>query len=244
MRSSKKFLIIPVTKTPALLFPYREGINLSVKLLMGCFCNYFFSVQMKTGGFVIWRKKDTLVIYRGVDYHSKRSSKGHVALYGGLTSDTQQPSLGSAHIHPPEHNGHAREEKVRGETGGKAVIWMDVGECSAPVNGSLYERETDRLLDGLGPRFEDWWMRKPLPVDADLLPEVIPGFNPPLRMCPLNERSKITDDELTYLRKLAHPLPTHFVLGILLPIKLISRVLVQNKLLSKYKLQSLHRCFL
>lgn len=81
------------------------------------------------------------------------------------------------------------------------------------VSGSLYERETDRLLDGLGPRFIDWWMHKPLPVDADLLPELVPGFKPPFRLCPPYDSAKLADSELTYVRKLAHPLPTHFVLG-------------------------------
>ncbi|KAK4477685.1 hypothetical protein RD792_016932 [Penstemon davidsonii] len=88
----------------------------------------------------------------------------------------------------------------------------------SPPNGkwessSLYERESDRLLDGLGPRFVDWWMQKPLPVDADLLPEVVPGLKTPVRLSLLCPRSKLTDAELTQLRKLARPLPTHFVLG-------------------------------
>jgi hypothetical protein len=54
-------------------------------------------------------------------------------------------------------------------------------------------------------------------TDADLLPEVFPGFTPPFRLCPPHARAKLVNDELTYLRKLAHPLPTHFVLGITLP---------------------------
>ncbi|KAK6923543.1 RNA-binding, CRM domain [Dillenia turbinata] len=81
------------------------------------------------------------------------------------------------------------------------------------VSGSLYERESDRLLDDLGPLRIDWWTPKPLLVDADMLPEVIPGFRPPFRMCPPDVRPTLTDDELTYLRRIAHPLPTHFVLG-------------------------------
>lgn len=84
------------------------------------------------------------------------------------------------------------------------------------ANGSLYERETDRLLDDLGPRFIDWWRPKPFPVDADLLPEDVPGFQTPLRLCPPHSGAKLSDYELTYFRKLAHPLPTHFVLGTLL----------------------------
>ncbi|OWM64422.1 hypothetical protein CDL15_Pgr020389 [Punica granatum] len=171
-------------------------------------------VEEKTGGLVVWRRKDTLFIYRGVDYHSKRSSERDGGLYNGQISDTQQMSSGSADIRPVEYNGRAMDKEFKGVTGQwEDFIFMSAGKSPASVDKSLYERETDRLLDSLGPRFEDWWMRKPLPVDADVLPEVVPGFRPPLRMCPPNERSQLTDDELTYLRKIAHPLPTHFVLG-------------------------------
>ncbi|XP_020094505.1 chloroplastic group IIA intron splicing facilitator CRS1, chloroplastic [Ananas comosus] len=79
--------------------------------------------------------------------------------------------------------------------------------------GTLYERETNRLLDGLGPRFIDWWWKKPLPVDADLLPEVVPDFRTLFRQCPPGVRPQLRDNELTYLRMLARPLPTHFALG-------------------------------
>lgn len=52
-----------------------------------------------------------------------------------------------------------------------------------------------------------------MPVDADLLPEYVPGFKTPFRQCPPGVRPTLADDELTYLRKLARPLPTHFALG-------------------------------
>ncbi|XP_062192068.1 chloroplastic group IIA intron splicing facilitator CRS1, chloroplastic isoform X2 [Phragmites australis] len=81
-----------------------------------------------------------------------------------------------------------------------------------PVKGTLYEREVNRLLDSLGPRFVDWWWNTPLPVDADLLPEFVPGFKTPFRQCPPGVRPTLADEELTYLRKLARPLPTHFAL--------------------------------
>ncbi|KAK9106216.1 hypothetical protein Scep_023060 [Stephania cephalantha] len=87
------------------------------------------------------------------------------------------------------------------------------------VSGTLYEREADRLLNGLGPRFVDWWWPKPLPVDADLLPEVIPGFMTPYRCCPPRVEPKLTDDELTNLRKFARYLPTHFALVQLLALQ-------------------------
>ncbi|KAI7728759.1 hypothetical protein M8C21_028688 [Ambrosia artemisiifolia] len=131
-------------------------------------------VEIKTGGLVIWSKKDTLVVYRGCNYNDYKHVTGTIYQTVG---------------------GHDDKEETM------------------PVQGSLFEREADRLLDGLGPRFIDWWMPKPLPVDADLLPEVVPGYKPPSRLYPLSGRSKLTDTELTHLRKQAYHLPTHFVLG-------------------------------
>ncbi|KAL9690325.1 hypothetical protein QQ045_010722 [Rhodiola kirilowii] len=95
----------------------------------------------------------------------------------------------------------------------KSQIFKEIKLNDVMVHGSLYEREADRLLEGLGPRYADWWMLKPLPVDGDLLPEVIPGYMPPPRRSPPYGKSSISYHELTYLRKLAQPLPTHFVLG-------------------------------
>ncbi|KAL2480149.1 CRS1/YhbY (CRM) domain-containing protein [Abeliophyllum distichum] len=40
--------------------------------------------------------------------------------------------------------------------------------------------ELNLLLDKLDPRFIDWSGPEPLPVDADLLPAVVPGYRPPL----------------------------------------------------------------
>ncbi|XP_027349462.1 chloroplastic group IIA intron splicing facilitator CRS1, chloroplastic isoform X2 [Abrus precatorius] len=140
-------------------------------------------VETKSGGLVVWSKKDALVVYRGCNH--QLTTKGSSIL----------------------RTNHYGMNWV--ESASKGIQDMN---CQ-PVCGSLYERETDRLLDGLGPRFIDWWMHKPLPVDADLLPEEVPGFHPPFRLCPPHSSAKLTDYELTYFRKLAYPLPTHFVLG-------------------------------
>ncbi|GJN27346.1 hypothetical protein PR202_gb15363 [Eleusine coracana subsp. coracana] len=73
--------------------------------------------------------------------------------------------------------------------------------------------EADQLLDGLGPRFSAWWGYEPLPVDADMLPAVVPGFRRPFRLLPSGVPPKLTDREMTILRRLAHPLPFHYALG-------------------------------
>lgn len=76
-----------------------------------------------------------------------------------------------------------------------------------------YEDEMDKLLEGLGPRYEDWPGDGPLPVDADLLPGIVPGFQPPFRLLPYGVRSTISVKEATSLRRLARVLPPHFALG-------------------------------
>ncbi|KAK4396908.1 CRM-domain containing factor CFM3, chloroplastic/mitochondrial [Sesamum angolense] len=73
--------------------------------------------------------------------------------------------------------------------------------------------ELDLLLHELGPRFIDWSGREPLPVDADLLPAVVPGFKTPFRLLPHGTRQALRDKEMTYLRRTARLLPPHFALG-------------------------------
>ncbi|XP_074278819.1 CRM-domain containing factor CFM3, chloroplastic/mitochondrial [Silene latifolia] len=80
-------------------------------------------------------------------------------------------------------------------------------------NPTAEEREYNDLLDGLGPRFGDWWGTGLLPIDADLLPQTVPGYKPPRRLLPVGMRVGLTNAELTDLRKLAKTLPCHFALG-------------------------------
>ncbi|KAK4838817.1 hypothetical protein QYF36_016639 [Acer negundo] len=181
-------------------------------------------LELKTGGLVVWSRKDTLVIYRGSSYQS--TSKSSKNMHSWLAGGQEAPLSKLSHLSLENKVGISRMKSnitttVDENMNRKDVIedvvprsiFMEGNFGNNPIDRSLYEREGDRLLDGLGPRFVDWWMWKPLPVDADLLPEVVPGFRPPFRRCPPDGRSKMTDDDLTYLRKLAHPLPTHFVLG-------------------------------
>lgn len=173
-------------------------------------------LELKTGGLVIWTKKDAHVVYRG------DGSKSSVKMCPRSADDQEAPLSKSTHLHL-EKKVNVSWIKSNTATLDQNRSLKDGEENSLPtsifmdknlrIDKSLYEREGDRLLDGLGPRFVDWWMWKPLPVDGDLLPEVVPGFKPPFRLSPPDARSKLTDGELTYLRKLAHPLPTHFVLG-------------------------------
>ncbi|XP_042504782.1 chloroplastic group IIA intron splicing facilitator CRS1, chloroplastic [Macadamia integrifolia] len=162
-------------------------------------------VETKTRGLVVWCKKDTLVVYRGCNHQSSTLKIIHGESKDQMTT-SQVKSVGFATIDNMAAKGRILDSLSSG-------FCVEENEAMQSVSGTLYEREADRLLDGLGPRFIDWWRPKPLPIDADLLPEVVTDFQPPFRLSPPNERPKLTDDELTYLRKLARPLPTHFVLG-------------------------------
>ncbi|XP_073288950.1 chloroplastic group IIA intron splicing facilitator CRS1, chloroplastic [Primulina huaijiensis] len=163
-------------------------------------------VELKTGGVVVWSKKDFLAVYRGCNYVSR--SRHHPKIYQNPNCDRQRSSSSMNYEKSTTIDQLNFVDSSPGEMShGKDGKWEI--QCIAP----LYERESDRLLDELGPRFVDWWMPKPLPVDADLLPEHSPGFKTPFRLCPPHTRSQLTDSELTYLRKIARPLPTHFVLG-------------------------------
>ncbi|XP_022737625.1 chloroplastic group IIA intron splicing facilitator CRS1, chloroplastic-like isoform X2 [Durio zibethinus] len=183
-------------------------------------------VEMKTGGLVVWSKKDILVVYRGWTWIHGLTSKFSLMEYSSCFANGQEISSSAVSRLTSGNTINMSQEKSNLRALGRSLYREDREKESTPTSiyikgdennrtvvGSLYERETDRLLDGLGPRFIDWWMRKPLPVDADLLPEVVPGFRPPLRLSPPNTRSKLNEAELTYLRKLAHPLPFHFALG-------------------------------
>lgn len=178
---------------------------------------------MKTKGLVVWSKKNALVVYRGSNYqlNLKPFRNMRPRLVAGADASnykiTQADSEDNLIISAVKFHENATGEKLSRKDGeidsSPTGIFMQEMADSEPVNGSLYEREADRLLEGLGPRFIDWWRPKPLPVDADLLPEIVPGYRPPFRLCPPHTRPKLTDDELTNLRKLAYALPTHFVLG-------------------------------
>ncbi|XP_022884358.1 chloroplastic group IIA intron splicing facilitator CRS1, chloroplastic isoform X2 [Olea europaea var. sylvestris] len=163
--------------------------------------------EVKTGGLVVWNKEDFLAVYRGcnyVPYSRNYSNISHKSVSDQENLSSNMSYQNTCHFSLITSSGSSQYKINDGIEGD----WENLH-----INISLYEREADRLLYGLGPRFVDWWMPKPLPVDADLLPEVAPGFKPSFRLCPPRTRSKLTDAELTYLRKLTHPLPTHFVLG-------------------------------
>ncbi|KAL3535608.1 hypothetical protein ACH5RR_004069 [Cinchona calisaya] len=160
-------------------------------------------LQSRTGGLVIWRSGSSVVLYRGMGY-----KLNCVQSYTKQTQDKEKKYESSG----VQVNNFAQS------IGNTYSTEPSSTEPSQYLN-NLSDKELkdlseiNLLLDELGPRFKDWSGREPLPVDADLLPAVVPGYKPPFRLLPHGIRHGLYDKEMTYLRRTARILPPHFALG-------------------------------
>lgn len=170
-------------------------------------------LERKTGGLVIWRSGSIIILYRGANYkypYFDRNAvdeslvpsldnlaQGHKEDKGFVVHLRTSHGMLDTHVHQSLIKGVGSPERVRFQLPGETQL----------------EEEADKLLDGLGPRFTDWWGYEPLPVDADLLPATVPGFRKPFRLLPYGVKSNLTNREMTILRRLSRPLPCHFALG-------------------------------
>ncbi|CAA6661328.1 unnamed protein product [Spirodela intermedia] len=148
-------------------------------------------VERRTGGLVIWRSGSVMVVYRGSSYKRPPRSK---LIYGQSNPMESSVIDGTSSVSSPSE---ISEQS-----------YLNDAETMTEE-----EQECNQLLNELGPRFVDWWGTGILPVDADLLPQNIPGYKPPFRLLPTGMRSRLTNAEMTNLRKLARTLPSHFALG-------------------------------
>ncbi|XAR67155.1 hypothetical protein NMG60_11013610 [Bertholletia excelsa] len=154
-------------------------------------------LERRTGGLVIWRSGSSVVLYRGMTYKLPC-----------VQSYTKQNQVNTKNSHSSRDFGRD----------------AGISEESAATSSGRYHKdlseeeimdlsELNYLLDELGPRFKDWSGREPLPVDADLLPSVVPGYKPPFRLLPHGIRQGLRDKEMTFFRRTARTMPAHFVLG-------------------------------
>ena len=153
-------------------------------------------------------------LYRGVSYELPEApqfnkwiyKRNEITPFPEMDVSTIVPSEYSSHsnVHEPRQKG--AETSTEGEQGSEQLTEVQVN----------YEDEVDKLLDGLGPRYTDWSGLDPLPVDADMLPGVVPDYKPPFRILPYGVRSSLGVKEATALRRLARRLPPHFALGMFL----------------------------
>lgn len=168
-------------------------------------------VERRTGGLVIWRSGSVMIVYQGSNY--KRPSKlqtSHIETNSNKILDEVNehfvPDVSSANMSPAEEKDHDSSSSSN-HTKSFQIFRKPVESMTED------EAEYSLFLDKLGPRFVDWWGTGILPVDADLLPQTIPGYKTPFRLLPVGMRSTLTNSEMTDMRKLAKGLPCHFALG-------------------------------
>lgn len=179
-------------------------------------------LERKTGGLVVWRVGSKIVLYRGADYKypyflAETSSVNETSPDAVQNIDVDDKEVDEEGSVPSAVDGAAPPEPRSSDEIVRPSIVQGVGSPNRvrfqlPGEAQLTE-EADQLLDGLGPRFNDWWGYDPLPVDADLLPAVVSGYRRPFRLLPYGVSPTLTNDEMTTLKRLGRPLPCHFALG-------------------------------
>ncbi|CAM8980587.1 unnamed protein product [Rhodiola kirilowii] len=183
-------------------------------------------LERKTGGLVIWRSGSHIMLYRGSNYEYPYFTNDDDAQDEAISSE--EPSLGISSDLNTDKEGRVRKS-LSSKEGDKLFKLNEVNKKDGMplINGvgaqnivrfqlpgeTQLAKEVDSLLDELGPRFTDWWGYDPVPVDADLLPAIVPGYRKPFRLLPYGVYPKLTNDEMTTLRRLGRPIPCHFALG-------------------------------
>lgn len=166
-------------------------------------------LERKTGGLVIWRSGTSVSLYRGVTYEDP-AQKVKNRIY--KRHETFQKSLPTTKKTDQDLSNFSSLPNV--DAAQAEPVSMKQADTNPETSSEVrYEDEVDELLDSLGPRYADWPGDGPLPVDADLLPGVVPGYKPPFRLLPYGVRSTLPMREATALRRLARVLPPHFALG-------------------------------
>ncbi|KAK6280644.1 hypothetical protein POUND7_020911 [Theobroma cacao] len=179
-------------------------------------------LERKTGGLVVWRSGSKIILYRGANYRYPYFLADKIATDDTSSNASPDTNMDNVELHETESCSseiNSAKTAIPNATNKmtKPMIVQGVGSPSRvrfqlPGEAELVE-EANHLLDGLGPRFTDWWGYEPLPVDGDLLPAIIPGYRRPFRLLPYGVKPILTNDEMTTLRRLGRPLPCHFVLG-------------------------------
>ncbi|KAA8523255.1 hypothetical protein F0562_009678 [Nyssa sinensis] len=163
-------------------------------------------LENKTGGLVIWRSGSSVVLYRGMTYklHCVQSYTKQIQANMKISQPSRDLVSDTPRSIGPKHSIRTTEYSI-----------IDSARHSKDLSDKelMDLSELNDLLDELGPRFYDWSGRDPLPVDADLLPSVVPAYKPPFRILPYGIRHGLRDREMTFFRRTARTMPPHFALG-------------------------------
>ncbi|KAF3683554.1 putative transcription factor bHLH92-like [Capsicum annuum] len=167
-------------------------------------------LERKTGGLVIWRSGTSVALYRGVSYETPSERMKKRIIRRDEIRHKNSPIVDDEGNQSPSESSLCNDvDSLQADSANTSEENKNIVR-QQEVN---YEDVVDKLLDGLGPRYTDWPGSNPLPVDADLLSGIVPGYQPPFRILPYGVRSTLGTKEATALRRLARVLPPHFALG-------------------------------
>ncbi|CAI0377905.1 unnamed protein product [Linum tenue] len=159
-------------------------------------------VERRTGGLVLWRAGSVMIVYRGGNYQGPKSPES-------ARQEGESPFIPD--VSSADSSSFKSDEAALPDSEKSVLPVVRLPQQTETLTEQ--EIEYNQLLDGLGPRYEAWWGTGVLPVDADLLPPKVPGYMTPFRCLPTGMRPRLTNAEMTNLRKLAKSLPCHFALG-------------------------------
>lgn len=153
---------------------------------------------------VIWRSGSLVVLYRGTSYNLP-CVKSFIEEKKTITDKFLEPKDVT---NDPGHNQGAKDTVETMQS-----LIHDSAETFKDPPKEVNLSDLNHFLDELGPRFKDWMGTEPLPVDADMLPPVVPGYRTPFRLLPHGIKHSLRNHEMTKFRRLARIMPPHFALG-------------------------------
>lgn len=160
-----------------------------------------------------------IVLYRGMTYHLPC-----VQSYA-KQNQAQSYALDGSNNVKYDATRHEKVHNIVGTT--NTVVAAASKHTKTLSKKELMElSDLNHLLDEIGPRFKDWSGCEPLPVDADLLPGLVPGYKPPTRILPYGVRHCLRNKEVTIFRRLARKMPPHFALGTFILLYASARILL------------------
>ncbi|MCD7456802.1 hypothetical protein HAX54_033236 [Datura stramonium] len=153
-------------------------------------------LEHRTGGLVIWRSGSSIVSYTE-EYHKLPCVQSFTSKTMILMNRSIQRMIA---VKALESNVNEVAERPR--NGFTSLSGEEIVDLS----------KLNMMLDEVGPHLKMVRSVEPLPVDADLLPAVVPGYRPPFRRLPYGVKLNLKNTEMTYLRRTARIMPPHFAL--------------------------------
>ncbi|KAK3144544.1 hypothetical protein QOZ80_4AG0314550 [Eleusine coracana subsp. coracana] len=197
-------------------------------------------LERKTGGLVIWRSGSTIILYRGTNYeypyfHYREKTDGFLeeesseqsssedqdedpdVEYGELSSSGEEDEN---HMHDDSsHKGSSDspvmisvEQRITGEKGKnqRGLREEDRNHTILSTKRLVFGTQEGNMNIGTTERRNIGASNEQharLPINTH------PSEGRPFRLLPSGVPPKLTDREMTILRRLAHPLPFHYALG-------------------------------